>query len=55
MIDDRRDVLNTRMTMIESTMRKQFNGMDASVAKYTALNSYVAQQMTALAKSSGLA
>jgi flagellar hook-associated protein 2 len=55
MIGDRRDVLNTRMTMIESTMRKQFNGMDASVAKYTALNSYVAQQMTALAKSSGLA
>lgn len=55
MIDDRREVLNRRMTMIESTMRKQFNAMDASVAKYTALNSYVAQQMTALAKSSGLA
>lgn len=38
--------LNTRVTLFEARLRKQYTSLDVQMAKLNALNSYVAQQVT---------
>lgn len=43
--------VNDRAAMVEARLRKQYSALDAQMAGLTALNSYVAQQVTAWNKS----
>jgi len=43
--------VNERATFVEARLRKQYSALDAQMAQLTALNSYVAQQVTLWNKS----
>ena len=45
--------VNNRVTMFEARLRKQYSALDAQMGKLTALNAYVAQQVTIWNKSTG--
>ena len=45
--------VNTRATLVEERLRKQYSALDTKMAGLTALNSYVAQQVTTWNKSTG--
>jgi flagellar hook-associated protein 2 len=45
--------LNDRVTLFEARLRKQYTALDVQMSKLTALNSYVAQQVTLWNKSTG--
>lgn len=47
---DRQDELTRRADGYEARLRKQFESLDTTVSKYNSLNSYVSNQMSALAK-----
>ena len=47
------DRVNARATAMEERLKKQYSTLDAKMASLTALNSYVAQQVTTWNKSSG--
>ena len=45
--------VNERATVVEARLRKQYSALDARMAQLTALNTYVAQQVTLWNKSTG--
>jgi flagellar hook-associated protein 2 len=45
--------VNTRATLVEERLRKQYSALDTKMASLTALNSYIAQQVTTWNKSTG--
>jgi flagellar hook-associated protein 2 len=45
--------VNTRATLLEERLKKQYSALDTKMASLTALNSYVAQQVTTWNKSTG--
>jgi len=45
--------LNDRVTLFETRLRKQYTALDVQMSKLTALNTYVAQQVTLWNKSTG--
>lgn len=47
------DRINNKATLFEERLRKQYSTLDKKMASLTALNSYVAQQVTTWNKSSG--
>jgi flagellar hook-associated protein 2 len=51
-ITDQEDRITTRISTWEANLRKQYTALDATMAKMTALNNYVAQQITQWNKTS---
>jgi len=51
-ITDQQERINSRIDQWETNLRKQYTALDATMAKMTALNNYVAQQITLWNKSS---
>jgi flagellar hook-associated protein 2 len=43
--------VNNRATLVEERLRKQYSALDTKMASLTALNSYIAQQVTTWNKS----
>jgi flagellar hook-associated protein 2 len=50
---DEQTKVNDHAAMVEARLRKQYSALDAQMASLTALNSYVAQQVTTWNKSGG--
>jgi len=52
-LTDQQDRITARINQWETNLRKQYTALDATMAKMTALNNYVSQQITQWNKSSG--